>query len=103
MSAGIFACLFRLTSLPANADSSAKRCFAFGLSIAVRLKQNPYMENQNGEPAGFQGLVQWALKPPQAYAVYAICVILIGGLSFIAGTLNPKKPPPPPAVSLPHG
>ena len=60
------------------------------------------MDNQSDERAGFQGLVQWAMKPPQAYAVYAICVILIGGLSFIAGTLNPKKPPPPPTVSAPR-
>jgi hypothetical protein len=62
------------------------------------------MENQNDKPVGFQGLVQWAMTPPQAYAVYFVCLILIGGLSFYAGTMNPKKTaPPPPTVSVPHG
>jgi hypothetical protein len=62
------------------------------------------MENQNDKPVGFQGLVQWAMTPPQAYAVYFVCLILIGGLSFYAGTMNPKKTAnPPPAVSVPHG
>jgi hypothetical protein len=76
----------------------------FGLSILACLKQNRRMENENDKPAGFQGLVKWAMTPPQAYLVYAICVILIGGLSFIAGTMNPKKAPPqpPPAVSAPQ-
>ena len=62
------------------------------------------MANENDETTGFQGLVKWAMTPPQAYAVYAICVILIGGLSFIAGTMNPKKAPPAPqpAVSEPQ-
>ena len=60
------------------------------------------MERENNNPVSFQGLVQWAMTPPQAYVVYAICVILIGGLSFFAGTLNPKKPPAPPVVSAPR-
>ena len=62
------------------------------------------MENEKEKPVGFQGLVQWAMTPPQAYAVYAVCLILIGGLSFIAGTMNPKKTQnlPPPAVSAPQ-
>ena len=62
------------------------------------------MENANDKPAGFQGLVKWATTPPQAYVVYLLGIILIYGLSFIAGTLNPKKPPPspPPAVSAPQ-
>ncbi len=62
------------------------------------------MESENQKPVGFQGLVQWAMTPPQAYAVYAVCIVLIGGLSFIAGTMNPKKTatPPPPAISVPQ-
>lgn len=47
-------------------------------------------------------LYRWATTPPQAYAVYAILVVLIGGLSFMAGTLKPKRPPgAPPAMSQP--
>jgi hypothetical protein len=63
------------------------------------------MENETDKPVGFQGLVQWAMTPPQAYMVYFVCLVLIGGLSFIAGTMNPKKTatPPPPAVSVPRG
>lgn len=63
------------------------------------------MENENDKPVGFQGLVQWAMTPPQAYAVYFVCLVLVGGLCFIAGTLNPKKTPSPPpsAVSVPRG
>jgi hypothetical protein len=74
----------------------------FDLFIPAALTQNPWMERENDRPAGFQGLVQWAMTPPQAYAVYAICVILIGGISFLAGTLNPKKPPPPPTIAAPR-
>jgi hypothetical protein len=63
------------------------------------------MEHENDTPAGFQGLVQWATTRPQAYATYFVALILIGGLSFYAGTLKPKKVPtaPSPAVSVPQG
>jgi hypothetical protein len=78
-----------------------------GLSIPAGLKQNPVMENENDRPVGFQGLVQWATTRPQAYATYFVALVLIGGLSFYAGTLKPKKAPPgaPPAatVSVPRG
>ena len=62
------------------------------------------MENENDKAVGFQGLVQWATTPPQAYATYFVALILIGGISFYAGTLKPKKVPsaPPPAVSVPR-
>ena len=52
------------------------------------------MENENDRPVGFQGLVQWATTRPQAYATYFVALVLIGGLSFYAGTLKPKKAPP---------
>lgn len=47
---------------------------------------------------------RWMTTPPQAYVVYAVLVIAVGGLSFLAGTLKPKKPPtaPPPAASVPR-
>jgi hypothetical protein len=62
------------------------------------------MENETDKPVGFQGLVQWAMTPPQAYMVYFVCLVLIGGLSFYAGTLRPKKPVSvaPPPVSAPR-
>ncbi|MGB8398551.1 hypothetical protein [Bradyrhizobium sp.] len=43
--------------------------------------------------------MRWAITPPQSYAVYLVCLLLVAGLSFYAGTLKPKKavgmsPPP---------
>jgi hypothetical protein len=62
------------------------------------LPQNHGMEDQTGPP-GIKGLVQWAITPPQSYAVYLIALFLVAGLSFYVGTLKPKKaigigPPP---------
>ena len=56
------------------------------------------MENPTG-PAGIQGIMRWAIKPPQSYAVYLVCLFLVAGPSFYVGTLKPKKainigPPP---------
>ena len=52
-----------------------------------------------------RGLWRWATTPPQAYVVYVLALILVYGLSYLAGTLNPKKtgsPMSPPAVSTPQ-
>jgi hypothetical protein len=61
------------------------------------------MEKQTG-PAASKGIVQWAMTPPQSYAVYLIALFLVAGLSFYVGTLRPKKPiglgPPP--ISVPR-
>jgi hypothetical protein len=55
------------------------------------------MEKEPGSAAP-KGLVRWAITPPQSYAVYLVCLFLVAGLSFYAGTLKPKKavgmPPP---------
>jgi hypothetical protein len=61
------------------------------------------MENE-ADPNTLKGLVKWAMTPPQAYVVYVIGLLLIYGLSYFAGTLNPKKarPSPPPAVTVPQ-
>jgi hypothetical protein len=55
-------------------------------------------------PRSFGDLVKWAITPPQSYAVYVIGLLLVYSLSYVAGTLNPKKsvPPPQPAVSAPR-
>jgi hypothetical protein len=58
------------------------------------------MENETGPAAAIRGFVRWAITPPQSYAVYLVCLFLVLGLSFYAGTLKPKKAPqisPPPA------
>ena len=46
-----------------------------------------------------KSLWHWATTPPQSYAVYLVCLFLVAGLSFYAGSLRPKKavglgPPP---------
>ena len=54
---------------------------------------------------GIRGLWRWATTPPQAYVVYVLALLLVWGLSFLAGTLNPKKTgstTSPPPVSAPQ-
>jgi hypothetical protein len=48
-----------------------------------------------------KAVFRWVTAPPQAYVVYAVLIIAIGGLSFWAGTLKPKKAAvgPPAAAS----
>jgi hypothetical protein len=57
------------------------------------------MENETGPAASIRAFARWAIKPPQSYAVYLVCLFLVAGLSFYAGSLRPKKPmglgPPP--------
>jgi hypothetical protein len=66
------------------------------------------MDAKNGDEnqdIGIRGLWRWATKPPQVYVVYLITLILVWGLSFLAGTLNPKRtrsPMSPPPVSAPQ-
>jgi hypothetical protein len=57
------------------------------------------MEKQSDPKAAPKTWVQWAMTPPQSYAVYLVCLFLVAGLSFYAGSLRPKKavgfgPPP---------
>jgi hypothetical protein len=74
------------------------------LPFARGFAHNGAMENDPGPPSSFKDLVQWATKPPQVYVVYLIGLILVWGVSFYAGTLNPKKTPgsAPPPVSVPQ-
>ena len=57
------------------------------------------MEKDPGPKAAPRSLVQWAITPPQSYAVYLVALFLVAGLSFYAGSLKPEKPvgmgPPP--------
>ena len=58
------------------------------------------MQDRFNQPRSLGGLLRWATTPPQAYVVYLLCVVLVGGLSFYVGTLRPKQHPnlaPPPA------
>jgi hypothetical protein len=57
------------------------------------------MERDTGPAAAIRSIVQWAIRPPQSYVVYLVCLFLVAGSSFYIGTLKPKKavgfgPPP---------
>lgn len=52
------------------------------------------MENQDDQPGTLRGFARWAIKPPQSYAVYLICLVLVYGASFYAGMLKPKNTAP---------
>jgi hypothetical protein len=75
-----------------------------GLPIARDFEQNHAMEDRAGQTTTIRDFVRWATTLPQSIAVYFVCLVLIGGLSFYAGTLKPKKSigigPPP--VSAPR-
>jgi hypothetical protein len=73
------------------------------LPIFGRFAQNLGMEQQS-EPRGFQAFVRWATTLPQAVAVYLICLVLVAGMSFYAGSLRPKKAAGigPPPISAPR-
>jgi hypothetical protein len=49
------------------------------------------MEDKAGQATTIRDFVRWATTLPQSIAVYFVCLVLIGGLSFYAGTLKPKK------------
>jgi hypothetical protein len=68
------------------------------------LTQNHGMAKEPSPKAAPTSLVQWAITPPQSYAVYLVALFLVAGLSFYAGSLKPKKPVGmgPPPVSVPH-
>jgi hypothetical protein len=62
------------------------------------------MEKEPGLAASIKSFVQWSITPPQAYAMYFICLVLVLGMSFYAGTLKPKRTisAAPQSTSLPR-
>jgi hypothetical protein len=65
--------------------------------------KNLGMEQPSG-PQGLRGFVRWAMTPPQAVAVYLLCLVLVAGVSFYVGSLKPKKAVGigPPPISAPR-
>jgi hypothetical protein len=67
--------------------------------MARHFKQNRPMENKTDQDNPIRRFMQWAITPPQSYAVYLVCLFLVATTSFYVGTLKPKKavglgPPP---------
>ena len=62
------------------------------------------MENDSKQPPERKNLLQWAITPPQSYALYLGALILIFVSSFYIGTMKPKNAVglSPPPVSAPH-
>lgn len=62
------------------------------------------MNDDSKRDRSLRSLWKWATTPPQAYAVYLLALILVWGISFLAGTLNPKRTAgqTPPAASAPQ-
>ena len=63
------------------------------------------MTDENNDDRSIRGLWRWATKPPRVYVLYLIALILVWGLSFLAGTLNPRRtanPMTPAPVSAPQ-
>jgi hypothetical protein len=61
-------------------------------------------EKPTGPAAAIRELVRWSITPPQSYPMYVLCLFLVLGLSYYAGTLKPKKAVSvaPAATSQPH-
>jgi hypothetical protein len=59
--------------------------------MADDFAQNIRMEDGANQTSTIRGFVRWATTLPQSVAVYFVCLVLIGGLSFYAGTLKPKR------------
>ena len=62
------------------------------------------MEKDTGMAAAVKSFVRWSITPPQSYAIYLICLFLVAGLSFYAGSLKPKTATSmgPPPMSAPR-
>lgn len=49
------------------------------------------MTNETDSSSGLTKLFRWATTPPQAYVVYVVALLAVYGVTFLAGTLAPKK------------
>ena len=61
------------------------------------------MANETDSSSALTRLFRWATTPPQAYAMYVLALVAVYGVTFLAGSLAPKKHPAatPPSVSVP--
>jgi hypothetical protein len=72
-------------------------------SLCDGFAQKHGMENDSKKPDG-KNFLQWAIRPPQSYALYLGALILIFVSSFYIGTMKPKNAVglTPPAAAVPH-
>ncbi len=62
------------------------------------------MESDSNKPSGQKSFLQWAITPPQSYALYLAALVMIFVSSFYIGTMKPKSAVglTPPAAAVPH-
>jgi hypothetical protein len=73
-------------------------------SLRDGFAQKHPMENDSKKPSDDKNFLQWAITPPQSYALYLGALILIFVSSFYIGTMKPKNAVGlmPPAAAVPH-
>ena len=71
--------------------------------MRAAIAQHHTMANETDTSSGLTKLFRWATTPPQAYVVYVLALLAVYGVTFLAGTLTPKKhlTVTPDAVSVP--
>ena len=74
------------------------------LPLAKQFAHKQVMSDDSNQDRGLRALWTWATTPPQAYVVYVLALLLVWGISFLAGTLNPKRTAnqTPPAATTPQ-
>ena len=75
------------------------------LPFARHFAHKQFMNEDSRPPGPFKRLLRWAARPPQAYVVYLLALLLVWFVSFYAGSMNPKRaagPGPVPPVSAPR-
>jgi hypothetical protein len=90
--------------LTSSRDFKRERMMNLPFHSSVVSSKTAGMEDKTGQTNSFKDLMQWAITPPQSYAVYVIGLLLVFSLSYLAGTLNPKRSigTAPPPVSAPR-
>ena len=63
----------------------------FALPLPRQFAHNPLMNDNTGPDRSLRGLWRWAKTPPQVYVVYVLALILVWCISFLAGSLNPRR------------
>ncbi|SDN02975.1 hypothetical protein [Afipia sp. GAS231] len=76
----------------------------FALPFATGFAQKQLMDNDSNKPSDSKTFLQWAITPPQSYALYLAALIVIFVSSFYIGTMKPKNAVglTPPPVSAPR-
>ena len=71
--------------------------------MRAAIAQHHTMANETDSSSALTRLFRWATTPPQAYVVYVLALLAVYGVTFLAGSLVPKKhlTATPASVSVP--